>query len=460
MFVRRLGDIFQTETRDNGFYAVRSTLILSAADPEGLNLLDLLRHFPGRDVRLDVDRALTTTSELSNLLKKRGEIVAEIQQESTAAAVRSPIDFAQKPDLSVPGSLRWREETFVLTDQSRKLPEGRNRQLPVAFYLPQAELNHPPFPVVVISHGVAENRTTFAYLAQHLASYGFAVAVIEHPGTSTQKFQQYFAGLGKPPQPTEFVDRALDVKFLLDEFQHRTQSDPTLKGRLDLQQVGVIGHSLGGYTALTLAGATLDFERLRQTCQNNQSLDISVILRCRATDVVQPTAVIRDDQVKAVIAVSPLTNPIFGQRGISQIQVPVMMVAGSEDFVTPAVPEQIRPFTWLKTPDKYLALIEHGTHFSTQADENPTGLPVLPGSVGATSETARSYLRALSVAFLQTHLSHRSEYRPYLSPAYARFISRAAMNLSLVQSLTGPQLVQLLKEADSITIPSSRLHSH
>jgi predicted dienelactone hydrolase len=31
---------------------------------------------------------------------------------------------------------------------------------------------------------VAENRTTYAYLAQHLASYGFAVAAIEHVGAS------------------------------------------------------------------------------------------------------------------------------------------------------------------------------------------------------------------------------------------------------------------------------------
>jgi predicted dienelactone hydrolase len=37
-----------------------------------------------------------------------------------------------------------------------------------------------------------------------------------------------------------------------------------LQNRLNLQQVGVIGHSHGGYAALSLAGATINFELLRR----------------------------------------------------------------------------------------------------------------------------------------------------------------------------------------------------
>ncbi len=59
-----------------------------------------------------------------------------------------------------------------------------------------------------------------------------------------------------------------------------------------------------------------------------------------------------------------LDSTIFGRRGMSQIRVPVFLMGGSDDIITPAVPEQIYPFTWLQTPNKYLAIIEKGTHFS------------------------------------------------------------------------------------------------
>ena len=115
------------------------------------------------------------------------------------------------------------------------------------------------------------------YLAEHLASYGFAVAVLEHPGSNAKRFQEYFAGLASPPEPEEFINRPLDIKYLLDELQRLEKSDPTLHGKLNFQQVGAIVQFFGGYTVLTLAGAKINFEQLRQDCNPNFS---SLICRC------------------------------------------------------------------------------------------------------------------------------------------------------------------------------------
>lgn len=312
-------------------------------------------------------------------------------------------------------------------------------------------------PVVVISHGVAEDRTTFAYLAQHLASYGFAVTVLEHPGDNAQIFERFFAGLGKPPTSIEFINRILDIKYLLDELQQRSKSELTLKRRLNLQQVGVIGHSLGGYTVLTLAGAKINFEQLRKYCVNNNSLNMSILVQCQAAQLPFATYFVHEERVKAVIAVNPVTSMLLGESGVSQIQVPSMIVAGSEDIVTPAVPEQIRPFTWLTTADKYLAVLENGTHFSvldySGAESNV--LPVLPSMIGENPELARSYLNALSVAFLQTHLANRPEYRFYLSASYAKFISQAPLNLNLVRSFSAEKLTQAVEQINSLPTVST-----
>ncbi len=454
--MRRLGGLLQTDARQNGFYALRSALILAAADPEGLTVLNILRRFPTRSVRLDLNRGLKIVGNLSELLKQREAIVGAIQQEAIAeASAQPPVNFSQQPDLRQKGLVQWQQETLVLEDRSR------NRRLPVDLYLPQLT-GKQLAPVVVISHGMAEDRTTFAYLAQHLASYGFAVAVLEHPGTSSQRFQQFFAGLAGPPEPRESVDQPLDVKYVLDELQRRSQSDLVLN-RLNLQQVGIIGHSHGGYAALTLAGATINFDLLHRNCDRDNFLNMSLLVQCKTVGLPPANYPLRDERVKAVIAVNPLSSSILGQRGLSQIQVPVMLVAGSQDVVTPAVPEQIRPFTWLTVPDHYLALIEHGTHFSV-LPESTIGrgvFPVLAEMVGADPALARSYLNALSVAFLQTHLANRPDYRSYLSASYARFVSQAPLNLSLVKSFTTAQLEQAAKKVGTrsiVNLESQPLH--
>jgi predicted dienelactone hydrolase len=112
-------------------------------------------------------------------------------------------------------------------------------------------------PVIVISHGLGSDRTSFEYLAQHLASYGFAVAVPEHPGSSAEQLRSLLAGRAKTvAEPNEFINRPLDIKYLLNQLARLDASNSSFQ--LNLQQVGVIGQSFGGYTALALAVCSLN----------------------------------------------------------------------------------------------------------------------------------------------------------------------------------------------------------
>ncbi|WP_066379979.1 MULTISPECIES: alpha/beta hydrolase [unclassified Anabaena] len=447
--LQRLGELLLTDSRRNGFYALRAALILSAASPEGLSLINVLRQFPSDRLRLNFTEAVEIIDDLSQLLKTRDKVVADLQQQALRQTLQSQSDLSllpKLPDLRSPGKFPWQKISLTLTDLSR------DRRLPVDVYLPTTTTEtdkKPPFPLVVISHGIASDRYTFAYLAEHLASYGYAVAALEHPGSNAQRFQQYFAGLAQPPEPQEFIDRPLDIKFLLDELQRRETFDPQLQGKLNFQQVAAIGQSLGGYTVLALAGAKFNFEALRQECQpNNSYLNLSLILQCQATQLAFNNYGLKDERIKAIIAVNPVNSAIFGETGISQISLPVMLVAGSQDIFAPPVPEQIRPFTWLTNPNKYLALVENGSHFTFIGESDPESkvLPVPDALLGPDPTAAYSYLKALSVAFLETNLINRTEYRVYLQPSYAQYISKSPLNLSLIDYLSTEQLNQAIRK--------------
>jgi predicted dienelactone hydrolase len=224
---------------------------------------------------------------------------------------------------------------------------------------------------------------------------------------------------------------------------------------MDLQKVGVVGQSMGGYTALVLAGAQINFAQLEAECTDN-TFNLSLLLQCRALDLPQFLPDLQDHRVKAVIAINPIGSSLLGEEDYAAIDVPVMLVSSSADTIAPALLEQIRPFTWLRTPDRYLALLQGGTHFSTidvpqsnDGAENPTGEIVqLPSQVvGPDPALAHTYLRVLSLAFFGNYIAQDDAYQPYLNPAYAHRISEDPMPIRLVQSLTSTQLSRALDES-------------
>lgn len=436
--LQRLGQIIKTESRQPGFYALRSALVLAAADPQGLTLLNVLRYFPSASVRVDLRLSLQMAEEIQGIVNQTNKAIALVsEQSSIEVANTAAIDYAQLPDLRRSGRYRWNKQTLTLDDKRR------NRVFPADIYLP---VTSRPSPVVVISHGLGSDRSSLAYLATQLASYGFAVAVPEHPGSNAEQLRLLLTGRANTAEePSEFINRPYDVKYLLDQLEVLSKTDPNYQ-YLNLTQVGVIGQSFGGYTALALAGATINFSKLAKDCENQSSTwNVSLLLQCRALELPETQYNLSDPRIKAVIAINPITSSVFGQTSISQIKIPVMIVSSSDDTVAPALSEQISPFTWLTTKEKYLVMLGGGTHFSALADPNPTTDPVsLPLQVaGPNPAIARRYIKALSVAFSQTYVANEPQYRPYLSASYAQAINQAVPSVNLVQSLPSEPLAQL-----------------
>jgi len=447
--LRRLGTVIRTPSRQSGFYAIRAALILATNEPEGPTALNVLRQFPTQGIRVELSEALAILREVERLVEKTELAVSALRNQPAANTVRPKTD-SQLHGLQFRGLYSWQKETLKFEDTSRiRLGlSGKPRTFLADIYLPKVAEPR-PLPIIVFSHGLGSDRLTYAYLAEHLASHGFVVAVPEHLGSGAEQLVALLNGQAdEVAEPREFIDRPLDVKFLLDELARRSQSDPIYFNRLNLQQVGVIGHSFGGYTALALAGAKLNFEQLQRDCGDNlnRTLNVSLLLQCRALTLPQRNYDLSDRRIKAVIAINPIDSSVFGQPGLSQIEVPTMLVAGSADTVAPALPEQIEPFTWLTNPQKYLVIIEGGTHFSTTGETSlSTGVfPVPPVLVGQATGLARRYLNALSVAFCQTYVTGQKEFARYLNPAYAVAISQEPLTLSIRQALTPVELQTLL----------------
>ena len=430
--LRLAGEIIKINPNRNGFYGLRSALVLTANSPEGLTILNVIRQFPTESMHIDGNALIEQIQAFNQLRKQTTSAVATVEQQAEIEAnTELKTDFARQLDLRDSGNSTWHKKTLTSFDQKR------DRFLEIDFYRPAIDTS---IPVVVISPGLGVDKDNFIYLAQHLASHGFAVAVLNHPGSDLQQFENFLAGTTKEVIGVkEFIDRPLDVSYLLDELTKLEQTDSSQLGSLNLKQVGIIGHSFGAYTALALAGVELNPKRLQQDCQSDRinlnGFNPSLLFQCLVLDL-PPISDYRlfDKRIAAIFAMNPIASSIFGQQNLSQLDLPVAFVAGSNDPITPALPEQITPFTWLSVPNKYLLLIEKGTHIYKR-DE---AFSMLTASTDFS--LARQYIQAMSLAFMKTYVAKESSYRLFLNSNYAKYIGKNYLKLNLVNSLSKTDL--------------------
>ena len=100
------------------------------------------------------------------------------------------------------------------------------------------------WPLLVFSHGFGGINTQSLPLMEYLASRGFVVVSPEHTGnTNSDRSATDPAG-----------DRAPDVTAVIDFMQSRcTNTEDPFHGAVNTKQVGVLGHSYGGFTATSVA---------------------------------------------------------------------------------------------------------------------------------------------------------------------------------------------------------------
>jgi predicted dienelactone hydrolase len=109
-------------------------------------------------------------------------------------------------------------------------------------------------PLVLLSHGYRGNWRNLNWLAAELVHAGYAVAAPDHPATTSFDW--------RPEDARKLWLRPKDISRVIDDIYAR----PDLLGPIDPDRIAAIGHSLGGWTVLELAGGRYDPKRTAADC--------------------------------------------------------------------------------------------------------------------------------------------------------------------------------------------------
>lgn len=411
--LQRIGDIIQLPGYINGFYGLRATVVQTAQLEEDTNLINFLKQFP-TDIKLNLDGIIKLVKKMSGREKDTQEFIANLAKNKVAAKP----NLKDIPDLSKQGKYKTTQQTLALYDQKR------DRLLNTELYLPQVNTNS--IPVIVVSNGLGAKRDRFQELAQHLSSHGFAVVIPDHPGSDRKRQKAFVKGLYKENfDATDYIDRPLDISYILDELELLNQNQ--LENKLNLEQVGIFGYSIGGTTAISLAGANIDFERLEQECaQQLDLLNISTLYQCRALDMPRDKGSLKDDRIAAAFMFVPFGNVLFSEAELKKVSIPMMWQVVDQDFLTSLLTEQIPLFNGLVNSDRRLVITEKLPH------SNVTLSKEQQSTQGETFKIAKNYQNILSLVFFQNYITENQKYKDYLNSEYIDAIEQQPYELHLV----------------------------
>ncbi len=169
------------------------------------------------------------------------------------------------------------------------------------------------FPLILLSHGNGAGHLEYRTLAYHLALNGFVVGVPDHPFNNWK--DNSLEGTVE-----NLINRPRHLHIAINWFFDSDDFGRSLKPN----SVFVIGHSMGGYTALAVAGGV-------PTSLANESLNRQP----------QQISVTHDHRVKAIVLLTPAAEWFRAKGALSEVKVPILMLTGEKDELTPHFHAQI-----------------------------------------------------------------------------------------------------------------------
>lgn len=207
------------------------------------------------------------------------------------------------------------------------------------------------FPLILFSHGYGGWSEHASNLAEALAAKGYVVAAIDHADMSFDSARGFLLSFGNV-----LLDRTQDQREVLGLILKRATAEKTgYAALIDANKVGLMGYSMGGYGALATAGAPYD----------PKSKTISQLPPAAQKAVLASDPAITAS-IKALVTIAPWggqpENRVWTADALSQIKIPVLMVAGDQDDVVNFKQGVSWIFDNLKGTDRRLLVYREARH--------------------------------------------------------------------------------------------------
>ena len=241
-----------------------------------------------------------------------------------SSAIASSVGFTQVTLTDNPNRRLNTAIWYPTRDTSYTTLIGDNPAFIGTQVIKDAKIQSGTFPVILLSHGYRGNWRNQNWLATKLASQGYIVAAVDHPGTTS--FDQ------SPKQAAKWWERPQDVSRVLDYLL----SEAPWKQSAIADNVSAIGHSLGGWTVMQLAGAKIDRQTFEANClvyPNPRTCGLAEELGLDKIQEEEPDQKdLSDPRIRRVVSLDLGLARSFSVDTLNDIEVPTLILAAGIDI--------------------------------------------------------------------------------------------------------------------------------
>jgi predicted dienelactone hydrolase len=395
-----VGGLLTTSEGESTTSLLQVTLRRLLEQRREVTAIELLRALPVPRLSLQLDHLISLAEQWRRQLDQQRLALRKLRSYSLPRQPDRPMADGVLP------AVRPRHQGLVVAHRSEPLPLTHWLPRPPASSAMAAR------PWILMMPGLGGDADHLSWLAAALAEGGWPVVVVQHPGSDAAALRASLAGLRPPPGAETLAVRLADAEAVLAAER---------QGALPLHGNGVVlmGHSLGGVTALLAAGLPPEPGRERRCRRALNRLPItnpSRLLQCQLSEAHLPRASARPPDLRGVVLLNGFGSLLWPRRALAPLAVPALVMGGSLDLVTPPLEEQLDLFLPPGDPRSRLVLVEGGSHFSPVRLSDPEEALFRLGDelVGADPAGVQALLLQLTSDFLQT-LEH-----PHVLPAQRR----------------------------------------
>jgi predicted dienelactone hydrolase len=340
-----LGELIRVEDGKR----INRSLVLSTLEQllerqETVSTLDVLEALPTQQLRLDLDALVAAANRWRLELERHQTLMRTLAQKE----VRLQLLKGAERSVSAESPL-----------QSTLAVDHRSRPLQVERWIPQSPREDRTW--VLMMPGLGGDPNHFHWLARSLMQAGWPVAVLEHPGSDAAAVQALLEGRQSFDGAAALRDRLADLAAVLDA---QRRGDLNIPGT----EVVLMGHSLGALTAL-LASGVEQVPGMEQRCEGAlvglPLTNLSELLQCElaAGRALEGNAMA--SLPRAVVGLNSFGGLIWPHRSRQALPIPLLIVGGTLDLITPPLDEQLPLLAGLaEHPDSRVVVVEGASHFS------------------------------------------------------------------------------------------------
>ena len=311
-----------------------------------ISTLDILKALPNEEITLDIDNLILIISSWKNKLADQQNLVSQLNElkEIDKTFSFNFRDFSKRDikPLTMQLKVSHRDKPLSVEAWISK-DKGFNKDL------------------IIFMPGLGGEISNFRWLGSKLSEMGWPIVYIDHEGSNSNSLKAFMEGDAALPGGADFyLYRIKDLKAVINAHENGLFNE-------DNDSYILMGHSLGSLISFLYEGnpPKEGFDsRCDKALEDFALTNLSKLLQCQLSEITLPKLK-RSKRLKALVGFNSFGSLIWPESKSSGINVPVLLIGGTFDLITPILGEQFKLFssTSGNILNRFL-VVEGASHFS------------------------------------------------------------------------------------------------